>query len=78
MSLVEKLNTLIAARLRVRPQDVTDDFICRRRAARRSHHDDTNPIVGGRTTDGLHHMTDEEAASALKSFHQMVLGDVKK
>lgn len=72
MSLVQKLNSLIAVRLGVTEREVTDRFIRTRRASRKSDHDTTNSVVGGRTTDGLEHLSTERVASALKTFHHMI------
>lgn len=72
MSLVKRLNRLIASRLGVAESDITDSFIRHRRASRTPHHDLTNSVVGGRTTDGLEHLSTEQVTSALKVYHRMV------
>ena len=77
MSLVKKLNLMIASRLGVSEGDVTDGFIRSRRANRKLDHDGTNSIIGGRTTDGLEHLSMEQVASALKTFHRMITSDEK-
>jgi hypothetical protein len=77
VSLVKKLNVMIASRLGVSESDVTDKFIRSRRANRKLGHDGTNSIIGGRTTDGLEHLSMEQVASALKTFHRMTTGEEK-
>lgn len=71
MSLVKKLNVLIASRIGVSEQEVTAELIQSRRMSRKLDHDGTGSIVGGRATDGLKHLSMEQAASALKTFHSM-------
>ena len=71
MSLVKKLNVLIASRIGVSEQEVTTQLIESRRTSRKLCHDGTDSSVGGRTTDGLKHLTMEQAASAIKVFHSM-------
>jgi hypothetical protein len=78
VSLVKKLNVLIASRLGVSEREVTDNFIRTRRASRKRDHDSTSSIVGGRTTDGLEHLTTDQVTSALKTFHAMTTGEGKK
>lgn len=70
---VGRITSLIALRLGVGEHEVTDDFIRARRAKRKLDHDGTNSIVGGRNTDGLEHLSSDKVASALKTFHSMVL-----
>lgn len=71
LSLVRRLNSLIASRLGVPEAEVTEKFIHTRRASRKPDHDMTNSAVGGRTTDGLEHLSAEQVASALKTYHRM-------
>jgi hypothetical protein len=75
LSLVKRLNRLIASRLGVTEADITDSFIRQRRASRVPRHDSTNSVVGGRTDDGLEHLSAEQVASALKMYHRMVTGE---
>ena len=70
VSLVRKLDVLIAGRLGLKPEDVTTDLIRRRRAGRKPRLDNANPY-GGRVSDGLRHLTEEEVASALRTFRRM-------
>ena len=75
MRLINKLNVLIAARIGKEPDEITPEFIRRRRASRREkvRFDDTNSY-GGHVSDGLRHLTDDEAASAIKTFRHMTAG----
>jgi hypothetical protein len=73
MEFVRRINALIAARLGVRESEVTKTFIHARRTQRKPGHDGTNSVIGGRTTDGLEHLTGEQVASALKTFHHMTV-----
>lgn len=77
MSLVKTLNTLTAARLGVRPEDLTNDFIRHRRASRKVTLDDTNPY-GGRMPGALRRLTDEQVASALNTFEHMITEELGK
>jgi hypothetical protein len=71
MPLIEKLNELIATRTGARPEDITAEFIRRCRKARKVILDHTNDY-GGRCSDGLQHLTDEEVESAKEAFEDMV------
>ncbi len=75
MRLVNRLNVLIAARLGKEPDEITPDFIRQRRASRRKtmRFDDANSY-SGHVSDGLRHLTDDEAASAIKAFRHMTAG----
>jgi hypothetical protein len=69
--LVNRVNELIAARSKVSVEDLTGAYIEKRRRERRLPVDDANEY-GGRTRDGLEHLSDAEVASALETFKCMV------
>jgi len=74
---VKKLNSLIASRLGVAENEITDAFIRNARANRKTDHDVTNSVIGGRTTHGLEQLSAEKVTSALKSFHHMATEENK-
>ena len=75
MSLIEKLNALIAKQLGVRPEEITRAFIEQRRVNRKFRivEDDTNQY-GGRHVDGLRRLTDDEVKAARESFDELTAG----
>jgi hypothetical protein len=75
MEFVKRVNKMIAARLGVRESDITRKFIEEHRTRRKTGHDGTNSVIGGRTTDGLEHLTGEQVASALNTFHHMTVDE---
>jgi hypothetical protein len=73
LTLLVKYKTLIAERLDTRPAEITDRLIEHHRLTRKVQPvlDTTNPY-GGHVSDGLRHLTDEEAALATRTFEDMV------